>query len=199
MALNRQEIEQVVMEIAPMLQGGWIQKIQQPAPDTLMVDIRMPGQTHRLLISSRPDTSRLHLTNHPLQNPPTPPAFCQFLRAYFQGARIEGISQVPNDRIVEIHCACKAGIHTIVCELTGKKANILILDANRLILRTVANDRDLVAQPYLYPAQRGKDRHETSSNRFPGVLGGNFSISAEIDAFYREKESTLAVDHAKEA
>ncbi|MBH0184366.1 MAG: DUF814 domain-containing protein, partial [Nitrospira sp.] len=26
-----------------------------------------------------------------------------------------------------------------------------------------------------------------------------FSISAEIDAFYREKESTLAVDHAKEA
>ncbi|MBH0181746.1 MAG: hypothetical protein HP490_08755 [Nitrospira sp.] len=67
MALNRQEIEQVVMEIAPMLQGGWIQKIQQPAPDTLMVDIRMPGQTHRLLISSRPDTSRLHLTNHPLQ------------------------------------------------------------------------------------------------------------------------------------
>lgn len=199
MALNRLEIEHVVMEIAPILRGGWIQKIQQPAPDTLLLDIRMPGQTHRLLISSRPDTSRLHLTNHPLQNPPTPPAFCQFLRAHFQGARIDSIRQVPNDRIVEILCTCKAGTHTIVCELTGKKANILILDADRLILRNVANERDLVAQPYVYPAQRGKDRQEPLSNRFPGTLGGNFPISAEIDAYYRDKESALAVDHAKEA
>ena len=199
MTLNRLEIEHVVMEIAPILRGGWIQKIQQPAPDTLLLDIRMPGQTHRLLISSRPDTSRLHLTNHPLQNPPTPPAFCQFLRAHFQGARIDSIRQVPNDRIVEILCTCKAGTHTIVCELTGKKANILILDADRLILRNVANERDLVAQPYVYPAQRGKDRQEPLSNRFPGTLGGNFPISAEIDAYYRDKESALAVDHAKEA
>ncbi len=75
MALNRLEIEQVVMEISPILQGGWIQKIQQPTPDTLVLDIRVPGQTHHLLISSRPDTSRLHLTSHPIQNPPTPPAF----------------------------------------------------------------------------------------------------------------------------
>ena len=199
MALNRLEIEQVVMEIAPILQGGWIQKIQQPTPDTLVLDVRVPGQTHRLLVSSRPDTSRLHLTNHPLQNPPTPPAFCQFLRAHFQGARIDGIYQVPNDRIVEIHCACKAGAHTILCELTGKKANILILDADRLILRNVANERDLVSQPYVYPAQRGNNRQETWSNRFPGALGGNFPISAEIDAYYRDKESRLAVDHAKEA
>lgn len=199
MSLNRLELEQAVMEIAPILRGGWIQKIQQPAPDTLLLDIRVPGQTHRLLISSRPDTSRLHLTNHALQNPPTPPAFCQFLRAHFQGARIDGICQVPNDRIVEIHCACKAGARTIVCELTGRKSNILILDADRLILRNLANERDLVTQPYVYPAQHGKDQQETWSNRFPGSLGGNFPISAEIDAYYRDKESTLAVDHAKEA
>jgi predicted ribosome quality control (RQC) complex YloA/Tae2 family protein len=199
MALNRQDIERVLTEIAPILRGGWIQKIQQPSPDTLVLDIRVPGQTHHLLISSRPDTSRLHLTNHPLQNPPTPPAFCQFLRAHFQGARINDICQVPNDRIVEIHCASRTGAQTIVCELTGKKANILALDADRLILRDLANQRDLVAQPYVYPAQRGKDRQEPLSNRFTGTLGGNFPISTEIDAYYRDRESTLAVDHAKEA
>jgi predicted ribosome quality control (RQC) complex YloA/Tae2 family protein len=199
MALNRLEIERVLTEIAPILHGGWIQKIQQPTPDTLVLEIRVPGQTHHLLISSRPDTARLHLTNHPLQNPPTPPAFCQFLRAHFQGARLTDICQVPNDRIVEIHCACKAGAQTIVCELTGKKANILALDAGRLILRDLANRRDLVGQLYTYPAQRGRDRQEPLSNRFTGALGGNSPISAEIDAYYRDQESTLAVDHAKEA
>jgi predicted ribosome quality control (RQC) complex YloA/Tae2 family protein len=199
MALNRLEIERVLTEIAPILHGGWIQKIQQPTPDTLVLDIRVPGQTHHLLISARPDTSRLHLTNHPLQNPPTPPAFCQFLRAHFQGARINDICQVPNDRLVEIHCVSRSGVQTIVCELTGKKANILALDAGRLILRDLANQRDLVAQPYVYPAQRGRDRQEPLSNRFTGAFSGNFPISAEIDAYYRDKESTLAVDHAKEA
>jgi predicted ribosome quality control (RQC) complex YloA/Tae2 family protein len=198
MALNRLEIERVLAEIAPILRGGWIQKIQQPTPDTLVLDVRVPGQTLRLLISSGPDTSRLHLTSHPFKNPPTPPALCQFLRAHFQGARINDICQVPNDRIVEIHCACKAGTQTIVCELIGKKANILVLDAGRLVLRDLANQRDLVGQPYAHPAQRETYSHTARSNRFTGA-GGDFPISAEIDAYYRDKESTLAIDHAKEA
>lgn len=199
MALNRAEIERVLTEIAPILHGGWIQKIQQPTPDTLVFDIRLPGQTHRLLISCSPETSRLHLTSHPLQNPPAPPVFCQFLRAHFQGARIDDIRQVPNDRIVEIHCACKEGPRTIVCELTGKKANLLALDAGRLVQRDLANQQDLVGQPYVYPAQRGRNQQEAQPDRFTGALGGLSPISAEIDAYYGDKESGLAFDHAKEA
>ena len=38
MALNRAEIERVLTEIAPVLRGGWIQKIQQPTPHTLVFD-----------------------------------------------------------------------------------------------------------------------------------------------------------------
>jgi predicted ribosome quality control (RQC) complex YloA/Tae2 family protein len=199
MALNRVEIERVLAEIAPILHGGWIQKIQQPTSDTLVFDIRLPGQTHRLLISCSPDTSRLHLTSHPLQNPPAPPIFCQFLRAHFQGARIDNIRQVPNDRIVEIHCTGKEGARTIVCELTGKKANMLALDAGRLVQRDLANQQDLVGQPYVYPAQRGRNQQEAQPGRFTGALDGLSPISAEIDAYYGDKESGLAFDHAKEA
>lgn len=199
MALNRAEIERVLTEIAPVLRGGWIQKIQQPTPHTLVFDIRIPGRTIRLLLSCRPETSRLHLTGRPFLNPPTPPVFCQFLRAHFQGARIEDIGQVPNDRIVEIHFAGKAGARTIVCELTGKKANILTLDAGRLVLRDLVNQRDLVGQPYVHPAQRGKDSHEAQPDRFTGAGDDDFPISAEIDAHYQDKESALAFDHAGEA
>jgi predicted ribosome quality control (RQC) complex YloA/Tae2 family protein len=197
MALNRAEIERVVAEIAPILRGGWIQKIQQPTDHTVVFDVRVPGQTHRLLISCKPETSRLHLTNHSLPNPPTPPAFCQFLRAHFQGARIDDIRQVPNDRVVEIACTGKDGTQTIVCELTGKSANTMVLDADRRILRALLHRQDLVGQPYVQPAQRPNDSYETLPVRFAG--DGDVPISAAIDAHYCDRDASLAIDSAKEA
>ncbi|MBH0191280.1 MAG: fibronectin-binding domain-containing protein, partial [Nitrospira sp.] len=199
MALNRAELERVLGEITPLLHGGWIQKIQQPTADTLIFDVRTPGQTHRLLISARPETSRLHLTSHHPPNPPTPPAFCQFLRAHFQGAKIDAIRQVPNDRVVEISFTGKEGTQTLVCELTGKKANILILNAERQVIRELAHQRDRIGQPYVAPPHREQVPQETQPIRFTGSTGTQAPISAEIDAHYRDKESILAVDHAKEA
>ena len=199
MALNRAELERVIQEITPLLLGGWIQKIHQPAADTLIFDVRTPGRTHRLLISARPGTSRLHLTSQPLPNPPTPPAFCQFLRAHFQGAKIEAIHQVPNDRIVEIAFTGKDGAQTLVCELTGKKANVLVLNADRRVLRDFANQRDRIGQPYTAPPHGQQVTQETRPIRFIGSSGAETPISAAIDAYYRDKESILTFDHAKEA
>lgn len=199
MALNRAELEQVLAEITPLLHGGWVQKIQQPTADTLVFDVRVPGRTHRLLISSRPETSRLHLTSHHLPNPPTPPAFCQFLRAHFQGAKIDALHQVPNDRIVEIAFTGKDGTQTLVCELTGKKANMLVLNAERHVIRDLAHQRDRIGQPYAAPPHRQQVVRETQPIRFAGSSGTEAPISAEIDAYYRDKESILTFDHAKEA
>ncbi len=200
MALNATDITQVLKEIVPVLSGGWIQKIQQPTTRTLMLDVRVPGQTHRLLISCRPETSRLHLASrHLLLNPPTPPAFCQFLRAHFQGARIDDISQVPNDRIVEINFTSKDGARTIVCELTGKKANVLALDADRRVLRDLTHQQDRVGQPYTPPVKRQTGSRETQPARFTGAAGVDFPISTDIEAHYQNKESTLARNTAKDA
>ena len=199
MSLNRAELERVLAEIAPLLHDGWIQKIHQPTADTLIFDIRTPGRTHRLLISSRPETSRLHLTSQHPPNPPTPPAFCQFLRAHFQGAKIDALRQVPNDRIVEIAFTGKDGTQTLVCELTGKKANILILNADRHVIRELAHQRDRVGQPYAAPPHREQTPQETLPIRFTGSSDTETSISAAIDAYYRDKESILAFDHVKEA
>lgn len=197
MSLNRSEIERVVAEISPVLRGGWIQKIHQPTDHTLTFDIRIPRQTHRLLISCRSETSRLHLTSHHLPNPQTPPAFCQFLRAHIQSARIDEIRQIPNDRIVEISLTSKDGTHTIVCELIGKNANILVLDADRRVIRDFLHQRNLVGQPYVHPAQRLNDSPEPPPVRFTG--DGEFPLSTAIDAHYGNRETTLSLDRAKEA
>ena len=199
MALNTTDIAQVLEEIAPVLRGGWIQKIQQPTAHTLVLDVRVPGHTHRLLISCQPETPRLHFARRILLNPSTPPAFCQFLRAHFQGARIDDIRQVPNDRIVEIHLTGKEGPRRMVCELTGKKANVLVLDADGHVLRELTHQRDFIGHHYTPPHMRETGLHKPQPARFTGSVGGDFPISAAIEAHYRDKESTLAGDAATDA
>jgi predicted ribosome quality control (RQC) complex YloA/Tae2 family protein len=60
MALTATEIAQVVTELAPALKGGWIQKAYQPTSRTVVLEIRTPD-THRLLLSAHPASTRLHL------------------------------------------------------------------------------------------------------------------------------------------
>ena len=195
--LNVSDLEQVLKEISPALRGGWIQKIHQPAARTLVFDVRVPGHTHRLLISCEANATRLHVTTRPQLNPPVPPPFCQFLRAHVQGARIDDISQISNDRIVELVLTGKDGPHTIVCELTGKSANLLVLNTERRILRDLSQQKALVGQLYTLPSIRTSGQ-EQASTRFTGVAGSQFPISAEIDAFYQDRASAQAVIQAKE-
>lgn len=199
MALNAPEIEAVLRELTPALRHGWIQKIHQPASRTLVWEIRTPGKTHRLLVSCQPEMARLHLIDRAMPNPPRPPAFCQFLRAHIQGARIDNIRQIPNDRIVAFHVTAKDGPRRIVCELTGATANILVLDAEGRILRDLAHQRDRIGQLYVPPERKGSEPPERGRMRFAGSLGGQFALSAEIEAHYRARETTVVEDAAMQA
>jgi len=154
MALSATEIEYVLHEIAPVLVQGRIQKIHQPGDRLLLFDIRMPGETHRLLISVEPETARLHLLSGPLTNPASPPSFCQFLRAQVQGGRLTEIQQLGNDRIVMMTVSTRHGPRTIVCEFTGQHATILLLDERRHILRDLNRQQALAGRPYEAPAPR---------------------------------------------
>jgi predicted ribosome quality control (RQC) complex YloA/Tae2 family protein len=194
--LTASDVTEVLAEIAPVLRGGWIQKIQQPTDRTVVLDVRMPGQTHRLLLSCQPDSARLHITTHSLTNPPTPPPFCQFLRARFQGARIDDIRQMEHDRIVELRITSREGAHTIVCELTGHKANILVLDHERRVLRDLTCQHTLAGQAYVWPSQR-YTAYEMAPSRFAGTAGGLLPVSEAIDAYYHEQESIQGIDRMK--
>lgn len=195
--LNASDLEQVLKEVAPVLRGAWIQKIYQPSARTLVFDVRVPRHTHRLLISCELNSARLHFTTYSQVNPPTPPPFCQFLRAHLQGARIDDIQQISRDRIVELQLASKEGARTIVCELAGKKANLLILDAERRVLRDLLRQQSLVGQPYSVPVQR-EPRTDTPPTRFTGCADSAFPISAEIDACYRVEEARRELVQARE-
>jgi predicted ribosome quality control (RQC) complex YloA/Tae2 family protein len=197
MILSKTDLELVVAEINPVLRGGWIQKIHQPQARTIVLDFRMPGETHRLLISCDPDNARLHLTTGSHLNPPTPPPFCQFLRAHFQGARLNDIHQIQNDRILELQMTSRDGPRVIICELTGAKANILVLDAERRVLRDCTRQYTTVGQIYEPPGQ-GNTSQKQAPGRFTENRGGLHPVSKAIDAYYHEQESVGNVDRVKE-
>ena len=197
MALNKTELGQVIHEITPVLQRGWVQKIHQPGERMVVFDVHLPGRTSRLLVSCQPESSRLHLARLTYPNPPTPPAFCQFLRAHVQGARIDDIREIPDDRIVEISLTGKEGPLALVCELTGKRANLLVLDARRHVLRDLLRQPSLVGQLYRPPTKDSRVTQNFRPSRFPRNEDSEFPISFKIEAHYRDRESMLASDRAK--
>ena len=198
MALNTADIRQVIEEIAPLLRNGWIQKIQQPADRTLVLEIRVPGKTNRLLISCEPETARLHLQFRPVPNPPSPPPFCQFLRAHLQGARVEGMRQLSEDRIVALDFITKDGPRRLVCELTGKTSNILLLDEHQHVLADLQPHRDLIGRPYCSPLKHTPASGQEKPSRFTAApTHSRFPLSAAIEDYYHDKETHLSLERAR--
>lgn len=126
-------LHHMVEELQRELVNGRIQKINQPFEQELVLQIRSNRQSHRLLLSAHPVFGRIQMTQTTFENPAQPSTFIMVLRKYLQGALIESIEQVENDRIVEMTVSNKneIGDHiqaTLIIEIMGKHSNILLVD-----------------------------------------------------------------------
>ena len=199
MGLSAADIAAVIQEVAPALTGGWIQKVFQPTPASIVLEVRTPGQTLPLLLSAAPDTARLHFTTRKLTNPPSPPPFCQFLRAHVQGAHVDSVAQVTDDRIVRMHLAAREGPHTLVAELTGRHADLLLLNGGEKVLATIHDDRDRVGRLYQPPTRRPHVSREMAE---PWPSPGDdrpFPVSALLEERYRQREVESSTERLRQA
>jgi len=126
-------LHHMVEELRAELLNGRIQKINQPFDQELVLQIRSNLQSHRLLLSAHPVFGRIQLTETTFENPAQPSTFIMVLRKYLQGAVIESIEQIENDRIVEITVSNKNEIGddiqaTLIIEIMGKHSNIFLVD-----------------------------------------------------------------------
>ena len=120
-------------ELRRELLGGRIQKLNQPFEQELVLQIRSNRKSHKLLLSAHSVFGRVQLTDTTFENPAVPNTFIMVMRKYLQGAVIEAIQQVENDRILEISVSNKNEIGdsvavTLVIEIMGKHSNIILLD-----------------------------------------------------------------------
>ncbi|MCS4487737.1 Rqc2 family fibronectin-binding protein [Streptococcus sciuri] len=122
-------------ELRKLILYGRIQKINQPFEYEMVLTIRNNRQNYKLLLSAHPVFGRIQVTQNNFQNPQHPNTFTMMMRKYLQGAVIEDIRQIENDRILEMTISNKneIGDHvqvTLIIEIMGKHSNILLIDKN---------------------------------------------------------------------
>ncbi|MGF0112589.1 Rqc2 family fibronectin-binding protein [Streptococcus sp. SGI.013] len=128
-------LHHMTKELQDQLLFGRIQKVNQPFERELVLGIRSNRKNYKLLLSAHPVFGRLQLTESDFENPKFPNTYTMLMRKYLQGATIESIKQVENDRVLEMTVSNKneIGDHikvTLVIEIMGKHSNIILIDKN---------------------------------------------------------------------
>ena len=93
----------VVHELNQTLATGRVAKVNQPYPAELIMTIRAHRHNYSLLLSANPTYPRMQITQIAYQNPAVPSNFAMTMRKYLEGAILESIEQVDNDRIIKMN------------------------------------------------------------------------------------------------
>ncbi|MCB9525018.1 MAG: NFACT family protein [Myxococcales bacterium] len=143
------EIAAALAELAPRIVGGQVQKIREPEAGTVVLHVRAPGHTTRLVLSARPGVARIAEAEAAGPTLPEPTGLGRWLRSTLRGRRLVSVTQVPGDRVLRF--GFEAG--ELVAELTGRSANLIGLapDGRVLVLATPSARGLRAGQPYTLP------------------------------------------------
>ena len=139
MAFDACMMRAVLTEYKNEFCGAKIEKVLQPRNDEIDLVIHSGKNSRRLVFNVGPNAPRLQLSDVVKENPLKAPMFCMFLRKHLTGGRITEVAQPGFDRIAEFTVSCydEMGFPTekkLVCEIMGKYANLIVLDADRKII-----------------------------------------------------------------
>lgn len=133
----------MVAELTETLVTGRLSKIHQPYDNEVILVIRAKGKNYKLLLSAHPSYARVQLTEIAYANPETPPNFVMMLRKFLEGAILEQIHQIENDRIIHFSFTKRDELGDLqnillVVELMGRHSTIVLLNkATGKILDTI--------------------------------------------------------------
>jgi predicted ribosome quality control (RQC) complex YloA/Tae2 family protein len=132
MALDGLVIHTLVKQLQS-LSGAKINKIHQPSPYDIILNVRYQGQSGKLLLSANPTYPRVHLSEQSFLNPIEAPMFCMLLRKHCENGVIDRVEQIGSERIIHIHIHHRDELSdirnkVIVIELMGRHSNIILLD-----------------------------------------------------------------------
>ncbi|MBP1045919.1 NFACT family protein [Enterococcus sp. BWM-S5] len=123
----------IINELSEQLTSGRISKIHQPYDNEVVLVIRAKGKNHKLLLSAHPSYARIQLTEMVYGNPDVPPNFVMMLRKFLDGAILESIKQIENDRIIHFSFSKRDELGDLqnillVVELMGRHSTIVLLN-----------------------------------------------------------------------
>ena len=139
MPLDVNTISAVTAELSQKLTGGRVEKIQQPEKDLILLTVRSDGTNYRMLIRAAGPNARVHLTEQSFENPASAPMFCMLLRKYLLASRLVSVTQPNGDRLINFSFESHTELGdratlSLVVELMGRAANVILTDAEGRIL-----------------------------------------------------------------
>ncbi|MBC8586139.1 Rqc2 family fibronectin-binding protein [Youxingia wuxianensis] len=134
-------------EIGDVIIGGRVDKIHQPAKETIVIAMRSQGGNHKLLLSASASNPRIHFTSGPQDNPKSPPMFCMLMRKHLTGAKLLCIRQINWDRILhmEFETSNEFGdkvVLTLAVEIMGRHSNIILIGDDGKIIDSIKRITD---------------------------------------------------------
>ncbi len=217
--INEPTLELIRGEIAGALSGRRVGRIFQLSKLEFAIDFRDGDRF--LFISADPASPRVYLIRRRLreiEKASIPQlSFAQFMRKRISGARLTEVAKFPGERvlILRFEGTTEAGDptkHSLVLQLTGRSANLFLLDREGRILdrlRETHGDGQEIASSYGPPDRASAARRDESEFERSGfdslsdALDSHFLGVAEerefrrISAAARSKIASARNKHAK--
>lgn len=139
MPLDAVTVSALAKELSERLEGGRIDKVQQPERDMLFLSLRAKGENLRLVIAAGTGNARAGITRGSFENPAEPPMFCMLMRKHLVGARILSVTQPEYERLLifTLDTHDELGVQSekkLAVELIGRSANAVLIGADGRII-----------------------------------------------------------------
>lgn len=199
--MNDRLLAAIVEELAPELYGRAFGKVWQVGQASVAIDFRL-SEGLFLFVSVEPAAPRLHLITRrvrDLERASLPTSnFTLALRKQLSGAVLRAVAKDEGERIVrfsfEASDATGAPVPwTLIAQLTGRSANLLLLDGEGLVFDALRPPRGEGQQPgeiYRVPPRSPGERRNAAQ---PQLNRSAFSsLNAAVEEFYRRSDAERA-------
>ncbi len=151
-------------ELRSTLLGGRVQGVVQASALSAGLEV-YAGRRYPLYLSAAGDAAGVWLAEAKLRRgAETPSPFHLLLVKHLRGARLSRIDQPEHERVLTLAFDGPAGEVRLICEVMGRYSNLVLVDADGVILEAVkrvpaSRNRYRVVlphQPYVAPPPQGK-------------------------------------------
>jgi predicted ribosome quality control (RQC) complex YloA/Tae2 family protein len=193
--MDNESVQEIVDECAPLLTGRGPGKIFQFDAFSLAIDFGLRTEGY-LFLSVEPANPRLYLIRRrvrdleKLSRPLT--QFTLTLRKELSGARLESLTKYPDDRIVCFAFTVADELaetrkRSLIAQLTGRSANLLLLDAGDLIIQTLRTSEipgQQIGERYRPPETTGHRAPRKSTALLDQIRSRKSSPSEAADSYF---------------
>ena len=196
--MNAYTLEKIRAELESVLLGRTVGKIFQLSRFELAIDFRLADSRY-LFISFEPADPRIYLIRRRLKDldrsSGNPSPFSLSVRKRLSVASVDSVRRLPDERVLDFELSVtdefgESRRYHLIAQLTGRSANLFLLDANRAIIDAAREtSRDGQAVGEIYSLTSTGESTQQIEKKSDIAIAETESPSETLDTFYLEQKA----------